>query len=415
MQILPYLLYNTVIQVLGFGMRAAALFNQKAKNRIIGVKEQRDISFKEKTIWMHCASLGEFEQGRPLAEALKKKYPAYPLVISFFSASGYEQQKKNTIADAVLYLPLDTPRNADQFVNRINPALVLWVKYEYWMNHLFAIQKKGTPLLLISGIFRADQPFFKSYGKLWRMALNGFDHLFVQNESSISLLQKIVINEKMSMSGDTRYDRVMAIASQRKDIDYIEQFIGKRICIVAGSTWEPDEKLLAAWMSSSPNNCLIIAPHEVNETNSRRIENLFTHSQRYSLVKSSGVVTPKSNLLIIDSIGMLSSLYRYGHIAYVGGGFTAGIHNTLEAAVYGIPVVFGPHYQKFEEAKALIQCNAGQSCANKKEGLLLLHTLVNDENKRKQMGINAGIHVKNNAGACEKILHYIEEKRLLTN
>jgi 3-deoxy-D-manno-octulosonic-acid transferase len=283
------------------------------------------------------------------------------------------------------------------------------------MNHLFELKKQSIPVLLISGIFRADQPFFRSYGSLWRKALRGFEHLFVQNENSKLLLQKIGISEQASISGDTRFDRVVAIASQKKEVDFIEAFIGNRICIVAGSTWEQDEKLLSEWMRSTTNACLIIAPHVVNESKALHIEQLFSQTQRYSLVKSSGIVSPASNVLIINCIGLLSSLYRYGNIAYIGGGFSAGIHNTLEAAVYGIPVVFGPNYKKFDEAKALIQCNGGISVADIYAGVNVLNTLVNDETKRNQMGNNAGDLVKNNTGACDKIIDYIVEKRLLTN
>jgi 3-deoxy-D-manno-octulosonic-acid transferase len=370
---------------------------------------------------MHCASLGEFEQGRPLLEKIKEKTPHYKILLTFFSPSGYEAKKDYTGADYIFYLPADSSRNAEKFLNIIKPCLVLWVKYEYWYYYLFEIRKREVPLLLVSGIFREGQPFFKWYGGLHRRMLACFDRFFVQTPQSQELLATIGFKEKTEISGDTRFDRVIEIAAQNKPMELIDLFCRDFPVLVAGSTWEEDEEELDHFARTRPDIRFIIAPHEVGDERVREIETLFVNCLRYSTLKemqSAGkiMIPPGTNTLIIDNIGMLASLYRYGRITYVGGGFgDDGVHNVLEAAVYGKPVIFGPVIEKYIEAIELAESGGGFVIESALEAEKIFTLLLGNEDEYHNACRASIEYVNEKKGATDRILKYIYENRLLTN
>ena len=400
------LLYTT-------GIRIASLWNKKAALWVNGRKYFPKWKAGEPCIWMHSASLGEFEQGRTVIEEIRKNYPNHRIVVTFFSPSGFQIRKNYPGADAVFYLPSDTHHNAKKFIELIQPSLVIWIKYDYWYHFLTALKSRNIPVLLVSGIFRENQPFFKSYGKLWREMLSAFSHLFVQNEHSFNLLKPIVQN-KVSVNGDTRFDRVIDIAKEARDIDAVRLFCGTAQVIVAGSTWEEDEAQLVHFVNTRPDTKFIIAPHEITATHVSDVQRKFKNSILISVIDQN--TAPLPHVLIIDNIGMLSRLYKYATIAYVGGGFnTSGIHNILEAAVYGVPVIFGPIYSKFEEAKALVELSGAFSFSNAPELEKLFNELLDDEAYLLKCGAVAGSYVRANSGATKRIMDYIAENRLLTN
>ena len=407
--------YNLIIFVYSKLIFAAAFFNAKAKKWVDGRLIFPSFNFSEKTIWMHCASLGEFEQGRPVLESLKKNYPNYKIVLSFYSPSGYEVRKNYPLADEVIYLPVDTEANAAKLVQQINPALVIWVKYEFWFHYLNELKKNKIPVLLISGIFRKSQPFFKWYGGIWKKIIHCFDVIFVQNATSAFLLSNSIDQEKIIISGDTRFDRVTEIANHKTSIECIEKFIIHKKVIVAGSTWKEDETLLLSITKQHPELLFIIVPHEVNTNNISRIQQMFERSILFSELKETDAVGKLSNILIIDSIGLLSSLYQYADITYVGGGFNKGIHNILEAAVYGKPVIFGPKYEKFSEALSLIELEGAVSIKNADELSNIVQILMDSESERQMMSKASLKFVYENTGATELIVNYIAENRLLHN
>ena len=432
------ILYTIFILAYEAGFRLVGLFNNKAKVGIAGRKnifarinkELHNGDGLQKTspsrhIWMHCASLGEFEQGRPVLEALKSKFPAYSIVLSFFSASGYEAMKNYKGADHIFYLPFDGKANAKKMVEAINPSLVLWVKYEYWYYYLHELKRRNIPLLLVSGIFREGQPFFKWYGKIWREMLRCFTHFFLQNEQSVALLANADIYNNITVTGDTRFDRVIEIAERFERMPLIEKFCGIHKVIVAGSTWEDDEAELIHYVRAHPEIRFIIAPHEIDAENLKDVRKEFTNSIFYAewVAQHSNtdeqIITREddaANVLIIDNVGMLSRLYHYASIAYIGGGFGAdGVHNVLEAAVYGKPVIYGPEFEKFAEAIELTECGAGISIENALELEKVLDELWEDELLLKTKGEAARQYVYAHKGASSKIIQFIQEKRLLTN
>ena len=366
---------------------------------------------------MHCASLGEFEQGRPLLEKMRAQYPAYQLVISFFSPSGYEMMKGYPGADHVFYLPMDSKTNAKQFIDAIEPALVLWVKYEYWFYYLAELKRREIPLILVSGIFRPDQPFFKWYGGMWRSMLQCFTAYFVQNETSEDLLKTIHINKKVFISGDTRFDRVIAIAKNFEALPYIESFCAGKPVIVAGSTYEEDEIELLHYIKMHPEIKFIIAPHEVDPGNLERLRKSFRNALFFSSLSETEKDASKNiHVLVIDNIGMLSRLYKYATIAYIGGGFgKEGIHNVLEAAVYGKPVLFGPEYEKFAEAVGLVQSGGGISFSLPLGLEETLNKLIGHEAELKRTGDASRDFVYSQKGATDAIARFIQENRLLTS
>lgn len=365
---------------------------------------------------MHCASLGEYEQGRPVLEEIKRSYPDYFLLVTFFSPSGYEITKSDNVGDAVFYLPIDSAGNARKFIQLIKPQLVIWVKYEYWFYYLRELHRLKVPVLLISGIFRNDQPFFKWYGTLWRTMLKFFAHFFIQNNASGELLQSAGVTN-FSLSGDTRFDRVIDIEKNFRDVPGIENFCAGKQVIVAGSTWEDDEALLIHYAIANPHIKIILAPHEVDEENVLDIKKEFPGSILYSkLMNSDLTITKTGNCLIIDAVGLLSRIYKYADITYVGGGFgNDGVHNVLEPAVYSKPVIFGPEYEKYFEAEELIECGGGYDISNALELENLLNDMFSDAEKLKAYGRAAGKYVQERSGASQKIIEFIQEKRLLIN
>ena len=367
-----------------------------------------------KIIWFHCSSLGEFEQGRPVIEKLKSQNPGLKFLLTFFSPSGYEIRKDYKAVDWVFYLPLDSKANAKLFFEIVKPSLVVFVKYDYWYYYLNECKNRKIPLLLVSGIFRKDQPFFKWYGNLHRSMLNCFTHFFIQDKESLQLLQSTnIINA--TVAGDTRFDRVSEIAENFTPIPEIEKFCSDSPVLVAGSTWPQDENLIKDTTVNFPDFKIIIAPHEIHREHIDQLKLIFPNAMLYSQLKAHNTQPITSNCLIIDNIGMLSKLYHYATIAYVGGGFNKGIHNILEAAVYGRPVLFGPNYKKFKEAVGLIEKGGGICITSSNEFSAILQKLINNKTELELSSKNSFEFVKQNKGATEKIIHYIEANRLLTN
>jgi len=382
-------------------------------------------------VWFHCASLGEFEQARPLLEKIREARPGHRILLTFFSPSGYEVKKDYPGADAVFYLPADGPANARRLLAIARPQLVCWVKYEYWYYYLQEIRQNKVPLLLVSGIFRQDQPFFKRWGSFHRSMLACFTHFFVQNQASKQLLGTLGISETVTVSGDTRFDRVTDIAGQFKPIPLVESFLNGAPSIVAGSTWSDDEEELDHFANTHPGIKFIIAPHEIDEAHLKDIEKLFHHTVRYSQLQVAGSglqgadaatgqqpatsnLQPTPNVLIIDNIGLLSRLYHYATITYIGGGFGEdGIHNALEAAVYGKPVVFGPVYDKYAEAIDLVDAGGAFPVENALELEKTLANLLEDAAAYKQACDASKHYVYSNTGATKKIMRYLEEKQIL--
>lgn len=358
-------------------------------------------------IWFHAASLGEFEQGRPLMEKIKAEHPEYKILLTFFSPSGYEVRKNYNGADVICYLPFDTPYRVKKFLNLARPCIAIFIKYEFWGNYLKELKRRGVPVYIISAIFRPDQLFFQWYGRPYRKMLHHFTHLFVQDERSEKLLEDFGIRN-VSVTGDTRFDRVLDIHKQAREIGMVEKFVsstkGKQsFTLVAGSSWPQDEEILIPYFHAHPEMKLIIAPHEIHREHLVSIESMLKRpSVRLSEAHEEDLST--KDCLIIDSFGLLSSIYRYGQIAYIGGGFGAGIHNTLEAAVYGIPVLFGPKYHKFKEAKDLIAVGGGFSVADETAFGSRMDQLLSDEKEWQMAGRLAGDFVFQHAGATNKIL-----------
>ena len=417
------LLYQLFLILYAIAFRIAALFNNKAKlglrgrKNILSTIRSNNPASGQQVIWMHCASVGEFEQGRPVVESLKKCYPTITIVLTFFSASGYEAMKNYQGADQIYYLPLDSALNAKKMVDALKPTLVLWVKYEFWYHYLHELKSRNIPVLLISGIFRASHPFFKWYGSLWRKMLGSFTYLFVQNESSSILLSSIGIRENTQITGDTRFDRVIEIAEKFEPLPAIERYCGKSRVLVAGSTWEEDETELIHYVRLNLDKKFIIAPHETDKGHLQDMKKAFPYSLLYSdWINHPLDASKKTNVLIIDNVGMLSRLYRYADITYVGGGFGAdGVHNVLEAAVYGKPVVFGPEYTKYAEAIGLVESGGGIPIQNALELESILTQLWEQEEVLNAKGLAANNFVYAHAGASKKIIQFIQEKRLLTN
>jgi 3-deoxy-D-manno-octulosonic-acid transferase len=415
--------YILFIKLYPLVARILALFNKKARLWAAGRKDifltiqQKLQTDSRKKIWMHCSSLGEFEQGLPLMEELKKKYTSYAIVLTFFSPSGYENEKNNTGADHVFYMPMDNADHAKKFYIIVQPSLVVFVKYEFWYYYLTEAKQRNIPLLLVSGIFRKSQPFFAWYGDFHRQMLQSFTHLFVQSNDSLQLLKSIGVNN-VSVGGDTRFDRVLEIANVFKPIPFIESFCAGKKVIIAGSTWTDDDEAIDHYANTYKDYCFIIAPHDIGEARLKECESLYHHSIRYSSLQTSGILNPKPeiNTLLIDNIGMLKYLYKYADICYVGGGFGGdGVHNVLEAAVYSKPVVFGPTYDKYIEAVELIDKEGAFSVENALELEEILNELFEDKDLYEYCAAAAGNYVRSKTGATAGIVQYIQEKRLLTN
>ena len=362
----------------------------------------KNINQNDKSAWFHCASLGEFEQGRPLLEEVKKHFPNHKILLSFYSPSGYEAKKNYSLADYIVYLPNDTRKNAKKFVEIVNPDLVFFIKYEFWYNYISAL--KGKRLFQVSLILRENQYFFTWYGKWFAKQLKNFEHFFVQNQQTATLLNKIGY-KNITISGDTRFDRVMTIANNAKSFPDIENFCkGDKKIILAGSSWLADEKIIEKAINDLDIK-LIIAPHIVEQSHINEIQELFLKSILYSELAEN---KKESNILIINCIGILSNLYQYCDIAYIGGGFGVGIHNTLEAATFGKPICFGPNYHKFQEAIDLIDLNAAYSINNEEELKAVLSSLLGDKEKYEESAKASKNYVQEKVGACKKIIEHLK-------
>ena len=400
--------YNIFIIIYGLLIRCASPFNVKASQWVAGRKKifrqlEKVFPAKQKVAWFHCASLGEFEQGRPVIEGFRRNYPDFKICITFFSPSGYEIRKNYTGADYIFYLPLDTPGNASRFVKLVSPALVFFVKYEFWFNYFKALARRGTPLFVVSVNFRKDQHFFKWYGGWFRKHLRTVKHFFVQKDLSQILLNKINISN-VTICGDSRFDRVHQITSGVKSYPLIQRFCEGYEIIIAGSSWPADEALLVKLINEGKTNYkYIIAPHIVDIPHvSGLAEKIKIHAIKYSEADEENVMYAK--VLIIDCIGILSHVYQYGNIAYIGGGFGAGIHNILEAATFGLPTIFGPNYKKFPEAIELISKNGAFSISRYTDFADLIMRFKSDRKFLIEASRISREYVRENTGATEKIL-----------
>lgn len=418
MTALSLFLYNLFVHLYKFGAIALQPFNIKARHWLSGRRKWKKKLKKgiEETgwlqhpdrVWMHVASLGEFEQGRPIIEALKKTNPDVQILLTFFSPSGYNIAKKYKLATMVHYLPLDTPLNARKFLTIVKPTFVIWVKYDYWYHILSAIKAHSIPLILISAPIRENQPFFKWYGGLHRKMLDYFNHFFIQTDAGAALLKQLVPADKVSVSGDTRFDRVIDISEQWQPIPVIENWLsGSKEVIVAGSTWSDDEKVLLHFIKTNPDKKFILAPHQIEPSIIEETLKLLPDAQLFSQIKDQDQFDRKQ-VLIIDNIGMLSKLYKYAKVCYVGGGFnSSGIHNLLEAAVYGLPVTHGPCYEKFNEAVGLEDAGGGFPFDSAIELEEILNNLFNNTVAYEQACNASKNYVFKNAGSTQQIMDFI--------
>jgi 3-deoxy-D-manno-octulosonic-acid transferase len=370
-------------------------------------KIREKIKLSDKTIWFHAASLGEYEQGLPVIEKIKIQYPNHKIVVTFFSPSGYEVRKNNTVTDVTIYLPLDTKNNAKMFLKLVHPELVFFIKYEFWPNYLNELKKLQIKTYLISGIFREKQAFFKWYGGFYRNALKTFDYFFVQNESSKNLIQSIGFNN-VKISGDTRFDRVVSILERDNSLDFIEQFKDNKTTIVIGSSWPKDENLLVNYINNASDEIkFIIAPHNIKAEQISSLKSQITKSS-VLFSKKSNVDLSNFNVFIIDTIGILTKIYFYADIAYVGGGFgNPGVHNILEPATFGVPIIIGPNYSHFAEATALVHQEGCISISNQNELNEAFDNLISNEDIRHEKGHICSTFVQMNKGATEVILKHI--------
>lgn len=407
-------LYNLIVQIAGFLLKIIALFSPKMKlfvegRKIIFPTLEQKIKPNDRTIWFHAASLGEYEQGLPVIEKIKEKFPLHKIVVTFFSPSGYEVRKNNTVADITVYLPLDTKKNAQEFLKLVHPDLVFFIKYEYWLNYLSELKNQNTPTYLISGILRENQMFFKWYGGFYRKVLDTFTYFFVQNENSKKLLLQLK-KTNTAVSGDTRFDRVAAILEKDNTLDFIANFKNDTLTVVVGSSWPKDEHLLVNFINSNNSNVkFIIAPHNIKEEQIQQLKN--------SIKKKTILFSEKENrnlagydVLIINTIGILTKIYSYADIAYVGGGFgNPGVHNILEPATFGVPIVIGPNYSHFAEATALVNLEGCITVSNKKELDVAFNNLILNEVERQEKGHICSTFVQMNKGATKVIMNTISK------
>jgi 3-deoxy-D-manno-octulosonic-acid transferase len=411
-------IYNFILLFASQILKILALFSPKLNLFVKGRKSVFEtladkIQTSDKTIWFHAASLGEYEQGLPVIEAIKQHYPNHKIVLTFFSPSGYEVRKNNTIADVTVYLPLDTISNAKQFLDLVHPEMVFFIKYEFWPNYLKELKNQNIKTYLISGIFREKQLFFKWYGGFYRKALHTFDYFFVQNESSKTLLKSIGFTN-VKVSGDTRFDRVVSILERDNTLDFIEQFrdsstsLGKTKMVVIGSSWPKDEELIVNYINQSSDDVkFIIAPHNIDKN---QILNLKTQISKKTILFSEKNNVDVSNyaVFIIDTIGILTKIYSYADIAYVGGGFgNPGVHNILEPATFGIPVVIGPNYSHFSEATALVNLEGCMTIQNQTQLNEAFDLLIQNEDERLEKGHICSTFVQMNKGATQTIMSHI--------
>ena len=398
-------MYSLGIYLMALGVRVAVLFKEKLRKMVQGHRATwqmlRALSGKDTYVWFHAASLGEFEQGRPLMERLRREHPEKKILLTFFSPSGYEVRKNYDGADLVCYLPFDTPLNARRFVKLARPEAAFFIKYEFWRNYIEVLYKRGIPCYSVSSIFRENQIFFRPYGRGYARCLSRMTHLFVQNETSRRLLEGIGVTN-VDVVGDTRFDRVLDIRNAAKPLPLAERFAGCWKVLVAGSSWPQDEEIIIPYFNKHPNLKLVLAPHVVSEEHLQAIERqLARPALRYS--KATPKAVAEADCLIIDCYGLLSSIYRYASMAYVGGGFGVGIHNVPEAAVYGIPVIIGPNNKKFREAQALLRCGGCKEIAGMADFEQIMDAWLSDKEALAKAGQAAGNYIADNAGAADRI------------
>ena len=429
------LLYDIGIRGYSLATKIAAPFNDKAKLFCKGRKGLlarivQTVKSDTPIVWFHASSVGEFEQARPIIEWYKANAPQYKILLTFFSPSGYELRKNYDLADWVFYLPIDTARNARRFVEAVKPKKAIFIKYEFWYNYLTALKRFGTEVYIVSAIFRSNQPFFKWYGSLFRKMLGTYEHLFVQDENSAALLAGVGVKENVTISGDTRFDRVYKITQSSKNLPLVDAFVkvtqsANNLILVAGSSWPPDEALIARILENFSKIRLVLAPHEIGKDHIAAIERTFSiyNPVKYTRLNERFVNSAEgseereaickqlsgSRVLVIDCIGILSSVYKYGHVAYIGGGFGVGIHNILEAATYGMPIIFGPNYKKFKEAKDLISLGGATSIENCSDLYDITNKFVNNRSVITEKGAICKKYVMSNIGATQKVVSTIEK------
>ena len=410
-------MYNIIMYIIQLGVAIGSIFNDKLRKMWQGERDavqtlRKKVDPDADYIWFHAASLGEFEQGRPLMEQIKKSYPQYKILLTFFSPSGYEVRKNYEGADIITYLPIDTVGNARQFLRTVRPVMAFFIKYEFWYNYLHILQYRGIPAYSVSSIFRPDQVFFKWYGRGYGRVLKCFTRFFVQNEESKKLLESIGIHDTMVV-GDTRFDRVLQIKEASKQLPIVERFVKgtpdePQKVFVAGSSWQPDEEIFLKYFNNHRDWKLIVAPHVIGEDHLKFIFSLIKDKKvvRYTQATEDNVAD--ADVLIIDCFGLLSSVYHYGDVAYVGGGFGVGIHNVLEAAVWGMPVLFGPNNKHFAEAQGLLQSGGGIEIEDYETFSLIMSQLSDDSAYYGTCGQEAGAFVQSLAGATKKVLSSVK-------
>ena len=403
------MIYNLIIYLYLLGVAVYSRFNEKVRKMWRGERDafrvlREKVDPSAQYVWFHAASLGEFEQGRPLMEQLRRDHPEYKILLTFFSPSGYEVRKNYEGADIICYLPLDTITNARRFLRTIRPVMAFFIKYEFWYNYMHILKHRGVPVYSVSSIFRPDQVFFKWYGRQYGRVLHCFTHFFVQNEISKELLAKIGITD-VSVVGDTRFDRVLQIKEAAKQLPIVEEFVSNNEegVFVAGSSWPPDEEIFIKYFNQHPEWKLIIAPHVIGEDHLRQIEKLLEGRKVLRYTSAAEKMVNDYDVLIINCFGLLSSIYRYGDVAYVGGGFGVGIHNLLEAAVWDVPVFFGPNNQKFQEAQGLKK-SGGFEISNYEDFARQMDRFAADAEELRAQGKKAGSFVESLSGATAKVL-----------
>ena len=410
-------MYNIIMYVIQFGIAVGSLFNEKLRRMWRGEQEavrilREEVEPDAQYVWFHAASLGEFEQGRPLIEQIRKDYPQYKILLTFFSPSGYEVRKNYEGADIITYLPIDTVGNARRFLRAVRPVMAFFIKYEFWYNYLHILQYRDIPVYSVSSIFRPDQIFFKWYSRGYGRVLKCFSRFFVQNEESKELLNKIGISDAMVV-GDTRFDRVLQIKEASKRLPLVEKFVNRdatdrKKVFVAGSSWQPDEEIFLKYFNEHRDWKLIIAPHVIGEDHLKTILSLIKDKKVIRYTQATKENVADADVLIIDCFGLLSSIYHYGDVAYVGGGFGVGIHNVLEAAVWDMPVLFGPNNKHFAEAQGLLRDGGGFEVFDFESFSLLMNHFAEDEEYRSACGSLAGTYVESLAGATNKVLSNVK-------
>ncbi len=411
-------MYHFILYLYQFGVMVCSLFSEKVKKMWRGERDcirviRKKLDPEAQYAWFHAASLGEFEQGRPMMEQLRRDHPEYKILLTFFSPSGYEVRKNYEGADIICYLPIDTVTNARRFLRTIRPVVAFFIKYEFWYNYLHILKHRHVPVYSISSIFRPDQVFFKWYGRQYGMVLKCFTHFFVQNEISKELLAKIGIHN-VTVTGDTRFDRVLKIKDNAQEIPIVERFIApnaqqsKPKVFIAGSSWEPDEEIFLKYFAEHPDWKLVVAPHVIGENHLKQIEKMAEGRKvvRYTAAEK-GQSVSDADILIIDCFGKLSSIYRYADVTYVGGGFGVGIHNVLEAAVWNVPVIFGPNNQKFQEAQDMKAAGGGFEIQGYDDFYTLMGRFNSDNAFLQAASDNAGGYVRNHAGATDSIFETV--------